>query len=288
MKEHYQLIDCGEGRKLEKFGNFIIDRPAPVANFNKKLSADIWNKADYFFDKNNGWKQNTNNRDLLNESNLEFKWGKIKLKLTLTDNGQIGVFPEHFHSWKTIITLTKQAKSDLNILNGFAYTGAATIAASVNHNESRNITVCHVDSSKPVIKKAKENAILSNVENNPIRWIQDDIVSFMEKEIKREKFYNGIVLDPPAFGRGKGKKVWKLKNHLPYLIELSNKLIDKNNPYFFILSCHDKEISINYLQKLVSTIKFTKNGKLSKKHLTIPSKHGNSLPAGIMLRWSKN
>jgi 23S rRNA (cytosine1962-C5)-methyltransferase len=286
MKEHYGLIDCGEKRKLEKFGNFIIDRPAPAAEFNKKLKQDVWEKADYFFDKNSGWRQCTTNFNLINKNDLEFKWGNIKLKLTLTDNGQIGVFPEHFHNWKTIISLTKQTNNDISILNGFAYTGAATIAASLNHTNEKKITVCHVDSSKPVIKKAKENANLSKVASNPIRWIQDDIISFMEKEIKRENFYNGIILDPPAFGRGKGKKVWKLKNHLPYLIELSDKLISKKNPLFFILSCHDKEIGINNLQKLISRITFTKKGILTKKHLIIPSKHGNPLPAGITVKWT--
>jgi len=281
MKENYQLIDCGDYRKLEKFGNFIVDRPALTANWGKSLDGSIWKQADFIFNKDSGW-----NKSLIAEKDFVFKWKNIVLKLQLTENGQLGVFPEHFLNWKLIFNSLKKEKNELNILNGFAYTGAATIAASLLHNEDRKINVTHLDSSKPVINKAKENATLSAVENNPIRWIQDDLVTFMEKEIKRNKKYNGIILDPPAFGRGKGRKTWKLKTHLPYLIELSEKLMDKENPVLFILSCHDKSVSLSNLQQLIAQINFNFKGKFSKLNMVIPSKHGNSLPAGISVSWN--
>lgn len=279
MKENYQLIDCGNFRKLEKFGDFLIDRPSQVANWNKNLNDDLWKQADFYFDKESGWKKNNKC-----EENLFFKWKNIVLKLYLTDNGQLGVFPEHYINWKFIYNVLKNATGELNILNGFAYTGAATIASSLMHDENRKIKLTHVDSSKPVITKAKDNAKLSKVDKNPIRWIMDDIVSFMEKEVKRGNVYNGIILDPPAFGKGKGKKNWKLQKDLPYLIELSGKLM-WNNPCFFILSCHEQSITLSELQKLTSSINFKKNGKYSKVNMVIPSKHGNSLPAGISVCW---
>lgn len=226
----YELIDSGDQKRLEKFGDIIVSRPAPQAFWPKDLP-DSWNKADAVcnrVDKKNTWTEDSN---FPNPWHLKFK--NVTIELRPSSQHQVGIFPEQFDNWNWMIDKIEKADRPLNILNLFAYTGVATLAASA---AAKDVSVCHVDGAKSAINWAKKNAELSGLSENPIRWICDDVTKFVNREVKRGRKYDGIILDPPAFGRGPGGE-WKLERDLPELLHsLSQLLSDK--PLFVILSCH--------------------------------------------------
>lgn len=221
----YTLIDCGQKKKWERFGDFVVQRPCPQAQ-NK---SDFGSPVDAAFirtKERNIWKNNT----------IPASWiitvGDVKAELRLSPQGQIGIFPEQWDTWQWIQNIVRQhAHRPLKILNLFAYTGMATLHAAAPHTE-----VCHVDGSKAAIEWAKRNAELSKLSDAKIRWICDDVTKFVTREIKRKNTYDGIILDPPAFGRG-GKNIWKIERDLPKLLDQIAKVLS-NDPVFVVLTCH--------------------------------------------------
>ena len=276
MKCNYKLLDCGEFEKLEQIGEYIFRRSAPQATWKRKLGDDVWKYNHARFDQlKREW------RTFTEDKLPNFECDNATLELRLTSNGQIGIFPEQLANWQWLQTVTSHAKRPLNILNGFAYTGASTLFAS-----SPKITVTHIDASNSSVNWAKQNCHLSNLEDNSIRWIVDDIIAFLTREVKRGSVYDGIILDPPAFGRGKKRTIWKLEKDLPKLIRLVDQLLS-SDPKFVILSCHDKSFGEYELQKELTKLQSLKNGKIETLDLTINSKNGNDLPAGKCARWRK-
>ncbi len=276
IKCNYKLLDCGELEKLEQIGEYIFRRSAPQAIWKRKLSDDIWENYNASFN------QLTREWRTFTEDKLpNFECDNVTLELRLSSNGQIGIFPEQLANWQWLQTVTAQAKRPLNILNGFAYTGASTLYAS---KQITNLT--HVDASNSSVNWAKHNCNLSGLKNNQIRWIVDDIITYLTREIKRGSVYDGIILDPPAFGRGKKGTTWKLGRDLPKLIRLVDQLLS-NDPEFVILSCHDKSFGEYELRKELVKLQSLKNGKIETLDLTINSEIGNDLPAGKCARWRK-
>jgi len=280
-KKNYELIDCGDLRRLERFGDITIDRPAPVAKWEKKLDIP-WQNADirYINDDDNGnWKFETNISDKIN-----LTIDDINMILKFSKNGQIGLFPEQQTNWRWLNIILNKSKRPLKILNTFAYTGALTLFCALNKEIDHQTT--HLEGSSSIIGWAKENAQSNTDYENNIRWINDDVLTFMEKEIRRGNDYNGIILDPPAFGRS-GKKTWKLERDISKLFQLTGDLL-KKDPAFLIFSCHSQELTIDDIQSMFNHLAFINKGKLERIELTIPSEKGNALPSGICVRWKKD
>jgi len=197
--ESYELIDSGNEEKLERYGKYILRRPDPQALWKKTLSDSDWKKADAVFDFNTKiWKKK--NTGMQNEWQINF--GDLKFNIKPTAFKHTGVFPEQEMNWKFIKDRVKNQKvkenlEPIKVLNLFGYTGGATMAAL-----SAGAEVVHVDGSKSAIIWAKENAALSNLDKKPVRWIIDDARKFVQREIKRNSKYDGIIMDPPSFGRG--------------------------------------------------------------------------------------
>ncbi len=276
IKSNYQLLDCGNFEKLEKFGNITIRRPALQACWEQKLSTKVWNKYDAKYDQvADKWTKVAEDLPIFECNNLLFE-------LRFSSNRQIGIFPEQFSNWEWIQQIVTNSQFNLNILNGFAYTGASTIFAS---NQKTKVT--HLDASSSSVKWAKQNSILSGLQDNQIRWIVDDITTFLTREIKRREKYDGIIIDPPAFGRGKKGTSWKLGRDLPKLVQLIDKLMSEN-PVFIILSAHDNKFGITQLHNELQNIKCLKDGTTESFELLIESKFGNNLPAGNCVRWKSN
>jgi 23S rRNA (cytosine1962-C5)-methyltransferase len=274
--KNYRLLDCGKFEKLEQIGTNIIRRPAPQAIWRRKLDADIWDKYQTRFDlSQNKWIADS-------EKKLPyFKCNNLTFELKLSPNGQIGIFPEQYTNWQWLESIISQTKRPLNILNGFAYTGASTLFSS-----SSATTVTHVDASSGSVNWAKKNSSSSHLEGNSIRWIVDDIVTFLTREIKRGRIYDGIILDPPGFGRSKKGAMWKLKRDLPKLMELIDELLS-DNPEFVILSCHDKNYGKTELNNELAKLGRLNSSKIETLDLTIKSETGNDLPAGKCARWRR-
>lgn len=272
----YELIDCGDFSRVERFGKIIIDRPCPQAEWSSKID-DF--EYDVFFDRDG-----KDSKWIGAEKFAEF-WeidvlNEIKAELRFSSNGQVGIFPEQYENWKWLSDKVSENPAKLKILNTFAYTGMATLAASTENTE-----VVHVDGAKSAINWAKRNAEISGKSENRIRWICDDVLKFLAREVRRGNKYDGIILDPPAFGRGK-KGDWKISRDLPKLINLVSQLLTEK-PLFVILTCHapDHFSQKDFAELLENLPQFA--GKIAEKlTLEIPAKNGNSLPSSFGARIS--
>lgn len=271
----YDLIDCGDGGRIERFGEVIIDRPCPQAMWPQKNN-DI--NSDVFFEKAGAksfWKGSEKFSETWN-----LKIGDVTAELRFSGQGQVGIFPEQFENWRWLQEKVRNTKRPLKILNTFAYTGMSTLFCSEKHTE-----VCHVDGAKSAINWAKKNAEISRRGENTIRWICDDVIDFMAREVRRGKKYDGIILDPPAFGRG-AKKNWKIERDLPVLLDLIEKLLPEK-PLFVVLTCHaPKHFSAKDIAVLLENIPQFRGKKAKELLLEIPSKAGNSLLSSFGARIS--
>ena len=205
----YELVDAGDGRRLERFGEVVVDRPAPGAT-SPRRDLGALSLADLRFDRDAGW---TSKRGL---DPWIIELDDLTFELRPTETGQLGVFPEQAPNWR----LTRDAAgAGRQILNLFAYTGGATLAAA-----SAGASVVHVDASRPAVAWARRNAALSGLADRPIRWIVDDCEAYVRREARRGRRYDGIVLDPPSYGHGRGGAVWRLEDHLSTLLQACQRI----------------------------------------------------------------
>lgn len=248
----YELLDSGEGMKLERWGEVVVARPDPRIIW-KKGSPELWNEIG-------------------NIDEQIISYGKIKFKLRLTKFGHTGVFPEQASNWEW---LQRQAAS--RVLNLFAYTGGASMTSALSGAQ-----VTHVDASKPSLFWAGENATLTGVKDK-IRWIQDDALKFVQREIRRGVKYDGIIMDPPRFGRGASGEVWKLEDNLPKLVWECKRILAPNHK-FFLINAYTADLSSIALGNLLSDAmeQEVEFGELGLKETS----KGRVLPAGIFARWS--
>jgi len=281
----YELLDSGDGEKLERYGKIIVSRPDPQALWEKKLSATEWNKAAAIFSrdsKNTGWKFNGKISE-----RWQIEFGNLQFWIKPTSFKHTGLFPEQLSNWEWMRKIIKEhavtKKEEIKVLNLFGYTGGATLACTEAGAE-----VCHVDGSKVAINWAKENAEISGLKNKPIRWILDDAAKFVKREIKREKKYDAIIMDPPAFGHGPKGEMWKIEEQfIPFLKDCFE--IVSEEPLFFLINGYASGYSAiaykNNLEYLVE--KF--GGTVEVGELTIEeSKNKRLLSAGIFARWCNN
>jgi 23S rRNA (cytosine1962-C5)-methyltransferase len=229
----YELLDTGSGRKLERFGSVILVRPEPQAVWPPAMPEKSWNSAHGNFvqlplSKNGEWKfaQPTPPRLHMRRNNLSF-W------VAPTPSGHLGVFPDQASHWDWLASLIESAAaSPPKVLSLFGYTGIATLACA-----AAGAHVTHVDASRKAIKWARENQALSQLEDRPIRWLVDDAQSFVAREVRRGRTYDGFILDPPRFGRGPQGELWKVEESLPALLRECRKLLSPS-PLFILLNTY--------------------------------------------------
>ena len=273
----YELLDSGRGRKLERFGQYVFSRPAAAAVWEPALPASEWEKADGIFDRDGGnsWQFNTN---------VQESWtitvSGVRFKLSTTGFGHVGIFPEQAATWSWLQECLASAGADTpSVLNLFAYSGGATLAAA-----KAGAKVCHLDASKGMTQRARENATLNNLDNAPVRWIVDDVMKFLDREIRRGNSYDAIILDPPSFGRGKSKEVFKIEDSVMELMERCRKLLSRH-PRFVLLSCHTPAFTPAVLTNILSQSLSRKDGVISSGELFLAGKGAMPLPSGTFALW---
>ncbi len=274
----YELIDCGDFEKLERFGNYILIRPEPQAVWKKMLSDNEWkHQANVIFKGRSA----TSGEWLKRNPSITDRWQigytnsevAIKLRLGLTSFKHVGVFPEQAVNWDFISSSIKKFKNrNPKVLNLFAYTGGASLVA-----RAAGADTTHVDSIKQVITWANENQELSGLKD--IRWMLEDALKFVKKEIKRGKKYNGIILDPPAYGHGPNGEKWKLENHIQEMMAEVVQLLDEQE-HFFILNTYSLGFSSVIVENLIKT-SFPKVKNLSTGELYLQATSGIKLPLGV-------
>ena len=280
----YELLDCSDGQRLERWKDFYLVRPDPQVIWKDAKKSPLWKKADasYTRSKKGGgaWNENT-----LPESwNISYE--KLGLTFQVKPMGfkHTGIFPEQAVNWEWFSELIKNAGRPVKVLNLFAYTGGATVAAA-----KAGASVCHVDAAKGMVQMAKTNAELSGLRDAPIRYIVDDCKKFAEREIRRGNFYDAIIMDPPSYGRGPSGEIWKLEEQLGDLVELLTNLLSPE-PLFFLLNSYTTGLSaatMGYMLSLKLTPEF--GGRVQAEEIGLPVRQtGGVLPCGASARWTKN
>ena len=281
-QKEYELIDSGEGKKLERYGEYLMIRPDPEALWKKSLT-DEWTKADLEFIRNGDrtkWiiKDGVPQSWVISYGDLNFKVGPTSFKHT-------GLFPEQLPSWEWMAEKIKESKKhqSVSVLNLFAYTGGATLACAKAGAE-----VCHVDGSKSAVAWARENAELSGLTDAPVRWIVDDCVTFLEKEIRRGRKYDAIVMDPPSFGHGPKDELWKIESNFLELMELCKEILS-DKPVFVLINGYTAGYSPIAYQNNLMDMTDGVNGQIEIGELAIEEKFSKRLlPAGILARFAKD
>lgn len=274
----YELIDSGDGEKLERYGDIILTRPDPQALWRKNVDETVWKSAHAQFARDG------KNTEWILKPGVKEKWdisfGDLRFTIRPSSFKHTGLFPEQLPNWDWTREVIKKAGRPVQVLNLFGYTGGASIAAA-----QAGAQVCHVDGSKVAIGWGKDNQALSGLQDKPIRWILDDAKSFVEREIRRGKKYDGIIMDPPAFGHGPKKELWKIENELLGFMELTRQVLT-NTPLFYLVSGYASGYSAIAYHENVCEIMKDWSGTVESGELTIEeSKSGRLLPCGIYSRW---
>lgn len=278
--KEYEILDMANGEKLERWGDIILIRPDPQIIWKNKSKPEVWKKANahYHRSKSGGgeWEyiKKVPKAWQIKYKNLTFNLKPMGFKHT-------GLFPEQAVNWDFMISKIKNAGRDIKVLNLFAYTGGATVACA-----SAGASVCHVDSSKGMTAWAKENVQASGLSDKPVRFIIDDVIKFVQREIRRGNKYDAIVMDPPSYGRGANGEVWNIEESLYMLVELCTKVLS-DRPLFFLINSYTTGLSPTILANILSmTIK--KKGKVTCGEVGLPMKDSNLiLPCGIYGRWEE-
>lgn len=278
--KEYELIDAANGQRLERWGNYIFIRPDPQAVWGERSGNPLWKKADgrYIRSSSGGGKWQF-------YSDIPESWtirqGEYKFKIKPMNFKHLGLFPEQLVNWQWQDKLIRDAKRSVNVLNLFAYTGGATVASSC-----AGASVCHVDASKGIVSHAKENAVLTKISDRPIRYIVDDCMKFVQREIRRGRRYDAIIMDPPSYGRGPGGEVWKIEDELFEFVELCTQVLS-DNPLFVLLNSYTTGLSANTMQNVLTLSVGKKFGGISSSdEIGIKMKDkGLILPCGSSARW---
>ncbi len=286
--DHYALLDSGHGRKLERYGKVTVDRPEPQALWAPSLPESEWAKADATFTNTGGEDGDSGKWDIRGKTPEAWNviWKDITMVCRLMSFRHMGLFPEQLTHWDWVnhqVATTRNSDNDnqLNILNLFAYTGAATLAAA-----AAGAQVTHLDASKKAIQWAKENQIASNMEDKPIRWICDDAKAFVARELRRGRKYDGIIMDPPKFGRGPDGERWHIEEDLVEFMKNCTELLS-DTPKFMIITAYAMRLSSVSLAAIMEDVTKHLGGKIEFGELLIKQEHGNRhLSTSLYARWS--
>lgn len=277
----YELLDCSGGERLERWGNVVLIRPDPQVIWNTPKEHPLWHRADarYVRSKEGGghWECR---RQLPEAWNINYK--DLQFKISPTGFKHTGLFPEQAVNWDMMREKITGAGRSIKVLNLFAYTGGATLAAA-----SAGASVCHVDAAKGMVHWARENAELSSLAERPIRWIVDDCAKFVEREIRRGNTYDAIIMDPPSYGRGPGGEVWKLEDQIYDLVKLCTGVLS-DDPLFFLLNSYTTGLSASAMAYVLGVNMQKFGGGVSAEEIGLPvTASGMVLPCGSSAIWSR-
>ncbi len=276
----YKILDMADGQKLEKWGNIILSRPDPQIIWKEKSFPNKWKEAyaTYHRSKTGGgsWEYH---KKLPEQWQIKYK--ELTFNIKPMNFKHTGLFPEQAVNWDWMINKIKNSNREIKVLNLFAYTGGATVACA-----SAGASVCHVDSSKGMVTWAKENIASSGLAEKKVRYIVDDVVKFVNREIRRENKYDAIIMDPPSYGRGANGEVWQFENNIYDLVELCSNVLS-DNPLFFLINSYTTGISSKVLENILNlTINKKYKGKTTSGEIGLPMENSSLvLPCGIYGRW---
>jgi 23S rRNA (cytosine1962-C5)-methyltransferase len=278
----YELIDCGRGERLERWGDQILVRPDPQAIWDTPRRNPLWDAPSARYTRSSSGGGRWDKRDV--PASWEIRYGALTFRVKPMNFKHTGLFPEQACNWDYIMEKIRTAGRPVSVLNLFGYTGAATVAAA-----KAGAGVCHVAAAKGMVLWGQENATASGVRERPIRWIVDDCAKFVERENRRGRRYDAIIMDPPSYGRGPGGELWKLEDNLWDFVSLTAGVLS-DDPLFVLISSYTTGLSastIGYLAESIFTRKF--GGHSESRELGLPvTESGLALPCGASCRWSKD
>ena len=282
--EDYEILDMASGQKLERWNGVILSRPDPQIIWPVKSKKSLWDSVDakYTRSKTGGGEWHVYNKDM--DDSWTVSWKDLTFNLKLMGFKHTGLFPEQSYNWNIIRNkIANSTKKSVKVLNLFAYTGGASVAAL-----SAGAEVVHVDSSRGMVDWAKENVRSSGLGDKPIRFLVDDVVKFVEREIRRGNKYDIIIMDPPSFGRGSNKEIWNIESDLYNLVELCTQILS-DDPIMFLINSYTTGLSMNVLKDvLMLTVNEKHKGYIDCDEVGIPMKDSDLvLPCGIYARWEK-
>ena len=280
----YQILDMSEGMKLEDWNGKKLLRPDPQIVWNHKEHEDLWNKVDatYYRSNKGGGHWEVSNHKLPDNWQVHYK--DLTFNIKLMGFKHTGLFPEQAYNWNLIREKIKNANRPVKVLNLFAYTGAASVAAA-----SAGAEVVHVDSSRGMVDWAKENLRSSNLADKPVRFLVDDVVKFVKREIRRGNKYDIILMDPPSFGRGANGETWDIEKDLYPLVELCTEILS-DDPIMFLINSYTTGLSQTVLTNILKlTVESKYKGYISANEIGLPVNNSDIiLPCGIFARWEKD
>ena len=275
----YEVIDASDGERLERWGSYILIRPDPQVIWSTPKTEPRWRRYDARYARSNTGGGRWDDHKLPEQWPLRYR--EMTFLVKPMSFKHTGVFPEQAVNWDFITNAVRSAGRPVSVLNLFAYTGGATLAAAVG-----GASVCHVDAAKGMVQMARDNARASGLENAPIRWIVDDCGKFVEREIRRGKRYDAIILDPPSYGRGPSGEIWKLETNLWPFVELISRVLS-DRPLFVLLNSYTTGLApsvVSYILESVLTRRF--GGHTEAQELGLPvTASGLCLPCGATGRW---
>lgn len=282
----YEVIDCSKGEKLERWGDYLLVRPDPQVIWDTPKKEKGWRKMNGHYHRSSKGGGEWEFFQLPKEWTIEYSLPinkKLTFHLKPFSFKHTGLFPEQAANWNWFSQLIADAVSkgrQVKVLNLFAYTGGATLAAA-----AAGASVTHVDASKGMVTWAKENAISSGLKDAPIRWLVDDCVKFVEREIRRGNHYDAIIMDPPSYGRGPKGEIWKIEESVYPLIQLCSQILT-DNPLFFLINSYTTGLQPTVLSYMISTVLGTANGTVTASEIGLPvSSNGLVLPCGASGRY---
>ena len=276
----YEILDMASGMKLERWGGYILNRPDPQIVWNEKTNKELWKNVNAKYIRSNKggghWENITNVKD-----SWQIKYKDLTFNIKQMGFKHTGLFPEQAVNWDYMINKIKNSNRKIKVLNLFAYTGGATVACAY-----AGADVVHVDASKGMVAWAKENIEASNLTDRYVRFIVDDCIKFVQREIRRGNKYDAIVMDPPSFGRGANGEVWNIEESLYPLVELCMEVLS-DNPLFFLINSYTAGLSPTVLNNILNlTINKKHKGKISSGEIGLPMKDSELvLPCGIYGLW---
>ena len=279
--QDYCLIDTSDGERLERWGDVTLIRPDPQIIWKCSGEAPEWRTAHAKYNRSSSGGGSWDYRRKLPES-WQIKYGELTFMVKPTGFKHTGLFPEQAVNWDYCMNAIRGADRPINVLNLFAYTGGATLAAA-----AAGASVTHVDASKGMVNWAKENAAVSGLSDKPIRWLVDDCVKFVEREIRRGNHYDAIIMDPPSYGRGPKGEIWKIEDAIHPLVKLCAQLLS-DKPLFFLINSYTTGLAPAVLTYMLSIeVKSKFGGSVISDEIGLPvAKNGLILPCGASGRWS--
>ena len=277
----YEVLDCTSGEKLERWGSYTLVRPDPQVIWETPRNHKGWREYNARYARSNSGGGQWNTKKLPDKWKIQYK--ELTFQVKPMNFKHTGIFPEQAANWDWVMNKIRSAGRPINVLNLFAYTGGATLACA-----AAGASVCHVDAAKGMVAWARENAKLSGLEDRPIRWIIDDCAKFVEREIKRGRKYDAIIMDPPSYGRGPSGEIWKLEKDLYGFIQLCSGVLS-DTPLFVVINSYTTGLApsvVGYLSDSIFSAKY--GGHTEAGELGLPvTASGLVLPCGSTGRWCR-